>query len=661
MSTTSLALSPSPQSTLREKLSLNRFRSRTPSNAGYRLELVDSRGHPQHQNSLNVYSPGSDQPPSPTDSELNRPDSRPSFSEPTSPHTPFHLQEYHPYANPDLAPSHLSDPPARQRLEELHALTCSVPQSPMVNRSESTATITESSTATTMSTMSQSRSQTSVLTPGTSVSSLQHSKESFTRLAALPRSGSAPVEATSSRSRASDDSEGQEILFGHPLPSPSILTPSWPHSPNPIPIKLISLEEAQAQARERSRSATATATMVASSATRTPEPSPAQSSMSWTRMRSASGSSSKAKNMASASSIVLTSTPTLSSSSSLLGANGPPQRTVARKKSGFMRLFNTKERAPASPPPVPSLSADMIASVPTIITSTSPPTSNRSRKQSAHHRVPVPSLTPSLLAESEGGSGSSHESYLERPPSSSAAASPVPRERQLSARRNAPGLFIMTSPSPPSTTVVRPSPPLGTTEARGSTLPTPTTISGDPLKDFLSPNDSKSPKFVGLSLRPVSAIFGPEISGQIIDSDEYPRPSLETDMGTPTTGASAISPRSPSPMYKTDDPLAVVNMGDDDDQPPVVRAIREQMDLARKEWQRQLLELEGQVRDLKNEVDELRANEAAQEYCSACGRGGSVTTMRMEELRNAGVKVGGGIVNRPRARTGVGSRFASGT
>ena len=87
--------------------------------------------------------------------------------------------------------------------------------------------------------------------------------------------------------------------------------------------------------------------------------------------------------------------------------------------------------------------------------------------------------------------------------------------------------------------------------------------------------------------------------------------------------------------------------------------------VARRAWQRQIWELEGQVRDLKAEVEEFRNAENLKDYCPACGRGNvgrplADAEVGMEDLKKAGVKVGG-VVNRPRARTGVGSRFASGT
>lgn len=109
-----------------------------------------------------------------------------------------------------------------------------------------------------------------------------------------------------------------------------------------------------------------------------------------------------------------------------------------------------------------------------------------------------------------------------------------------------------------------------------------------------------------------------------------------------------------------DDAQAEVNVADGEDQSSVIRALQEQLITARKAWQRQLWELEGQVNDLKAEVEELRLKDGGQEYCPACGRGGTLSGVRPEELKKAGVKVGG-VVNRPRAKTGVGSRFASGT
>lgn len=169
-------------------------------------------------------------------------------------------------------------------------------------------------------------------------------------------------------------------------------------------------------------------------------------------------------------------------------------------------------------------------------------------------------------------------------------------------------------------------------------------------------------------------MFSTDFAGHLVQrgSSDQNRPSLDIDSGTPTT-SSGISPLSPGFSVNLD---ARSGAGDDksiigiashqDDQSAVIQALQEQIMVARRAWQRQIWELEGQVRDLKAEVEEFRSAENAREYCMACGRGNigrpatEVIDVSVEDLKKAGVKVGG-IVNRPRARTGLGSRFASGT
>lgn len=98
---------------------------------------------------------------------------------------------------------------------------------------------------------------------------------------------------------------------------------------------------------------------------------------------------------------------------------------------------------------------------------------------------------------------------------------------------------------------------------------------------------------------------------------------------------------------------ASVAIGDSEDQSSVIQALQEQIVSARKAWQRHIWELEGQVRDLKAEVDDLRASGNAKGYCQVCGRG------KPEEDGHTNTKKVG-VVNRPRARTGDAARFGSG-
>ncbi|THH33541.1 hypothetical protein EUX98_g630 [Antrodiella citrinella] len=335
-----------------------------------------------------------------------------------------------------------------------------------------------------------------------------------------------------------------------------------------------------------------------------------------------------------------------------------PQKVVVRKKSGFMRLFNGKERA--SPPPMPSMSN---TSMPSPSSISSVPT------RKTPHRVPVPSMSPSLDAYDHGvwaTSGSSVDSQ-------------ATIKEQLNARRNAPGLSIVTSSSSspilgsslrgPSS-----SPAISDPTYLGSSLtPTTATTNTDSFLDGSMPPNSAPPNsadFLGLSLRPVSTLFSTDLAGHLIRTSTEQRPSLDMDSGTPTT-SSGISPMSPGFSIHLNnrsgaDEKSVVGIAShQDDQSAVIQALQEQIMVARRGWQRQIWELEGQVRDLKAEVEEFRNAENLKEYCAACGRGHvgrspAEPEIGVEELQKAGVKVSG-VVNRPRARTGISSRFASGT
>jgi hypothetical protein len=82
-----------------------------------------------------------------------------------------------------------------------------------------------------------------------------------------------------------------------------------------------------------------------------------------------------------------------------------------------------------------------------------------------------------------------------------------------------------------------------------------------------------------------------------------------------------------------------------DDPTFVISALQDQLRESRKAWQRQIWELEGQVRDLKTELEELRSGDK----CEACGRG--IILQKAASVT--------GVVHRPRAKTGTGARFAS--
>jgi hypothetical protein len=94
----------------------------------------------------------------------------------------------------------------------------------------------------------------------------------------------------------------------------------------------------------------------------------------------------------------------------------------------------------------------------------------------------------------------------------------------------------------------------------------------------------------------------------------------------------------------------------------IIQQLQEQMKSIRKAWQHQIWELEGQVRDLRAEIDGMRLKELRGERCILCGRTDEQDQGKEEASRSTeSIDSRHGIVNRPRARTGVGTRFGSST
>jgi len=99
----------------------------------------------------------------------------------------------------------------------------------------------------------------------------------------------------------------------------------------------------------------------------------------------------------------------------------------------------------------------------------------------------------------------------------------------------------------------------------------------------------------------------------------------------------------------------VVSVGSED-QSTVIQALQDQIVSAKKVWQQHSWELECQVRDLKAELEDLRSARSGK--CETCGSENDVAT---EERKDSEHPKKRGVVNRPRARTGVGAaRFAGG-
>jgi len=169
--------------------------------------------------------------------------------------------------------------------------------------------------------------------------------------------------------------------------------------------------------------------------------------------------------------------------------------------------------------------------------------------------------------------------------------------------------------------------------------------------------------FLGLKLRPVSTMFSSHFTDHLLDpesalSERGSERSLDMDSSTPTTTTTttthsgSLSPLSPNSslhaLPRSGLDKFTLAVAQDDSQSEVVRALQAQIFGAKQAWQRTIWELEGQVRDLKAEIEELKHADNGGDYCGVCGRGHRRTTR--EDLK-------AGIVHRPRAYTAMSSRL----
>ncbi|KAJ7125721.1 hypothetical protein C8R43DRAFT_718625 [Mycena crocata] len=543
----------------------------------------------------------------------------------------LYSEEMHPYANPDLVVSYADDPsptPARGR---------SAFNVPGVARSDSTATVTESLTTAT----SLSRSVTgSTLTPDTSASSMSPSQSPRSRTSMFHgKEISSPLPIQPAASTVPNNN------ISSPLMAPS-LPPGWTERSASPTFALISLEQARAQ---RSRSATAQNLSISSTSS-TPFPeapmpigegrghSPTNSIASRARARSIS-TGARAKN---ALQNIVGSTPAKperrdSEPTAAQPGAASGGKTLKHKKSGFMRLFNgtrgaAEKEEKSSPPPVPSLSDGYAAF-------------NAQQQQGgaklgkvSSHRVPPPQVSPSMTQEPNMWDDRiSPTTSRPVPPALSINTGPQSRLRAASAANDF------------------------------QTRTVPTDMSD---RDWLQPDLPQSAppnvtEFPALKLRPVSTLFSAHFGDHIVSQrDSGSQPGFDTDMDTlsSTSPSTMVSPITPGLLLGRSSgdkgPMATIS----EDQSALVQGLQEQIATAKKAWQRHIWELEGQVRDLKAEVEGLRAGDG-DVYCEACGRG---RPMNATQMRGGGGpnsahdhKALSGVVNRPRARTGTSSRFGS--
>ncbi|KAJ7706321.1 hypothetical protein B0H17DRAFT_1036724 [Mycena rosella] len=541
----------------------------------------------------------------------------------------LYSEEMHPYANPDLVVSYADEAspasPARSAFNVAG-----------VSRSDSTATVTESLATTT------SRSVTgSALTPDTSASSMAPSQSPRSRVSMFHgKEISAPLPIQ----------PGASTLLNHNISSPLVapaLPAGWTERSASPTFALISLEQARAQ---RARSATAQNLSISSTSS-TPFPevltgeshdhSPTNSIAARARARSISTG---ARAKTALQNIVGGMPPKPERRDSEPSAavqpgpsGGAAGKALKHKKSnGFMRLFNgargTEKDEKSSPPPVPSLSDGYAAF-------NAQQQSGAKLAKVSSHRVPAPQVSPSMVEGPNMWDDYNRFSPTSRPtpPSLSINTGPQSRLRAASAAD----------------------------DFQTRTVPTDMSDRDWQQTDLPQSAPPNVTEFPALRLRPVSTLFSAHFGDHIVSGgSDSQQPGLDADVDTlsslsPSTVVSPITPgmllgRGSSSGDKA--PMATIS----EDQSALVQSLQDQIVTAKKAWQRHIWELEGQVRDLKAEVDGLRAGDG-EGYCDACGRGrpAAAAQPRNSSGLSPAHEHKAGVVNRPRARTGTSSRFGS--
>ena len=305
------------------------------------------------------------------------------------------------------------------------------------------------------------------------------------------------------------------------------------------------------------------------------------------------------------------------------GSGGSQPKGLKHKKSGFMRLFNggkaQEKDGRESPPPVPHLPDTYQAT---------------QRTPVPHYRVPVPSVTPSLLGSIDYPSNDSLDT------SESYAKVDLP----TSMRRGAPYLSINTDHHGNVPPALGSSPSSGNSSERFNLgkATSPTTLGRPYQNEQPRSAPANVTEFPALKLRPVSALFSTHFANIGIpasrSSDETEPPTPDSPLPSPNVLVTPLTPNS-LPRMSNEQPVIVAG-GDD------LRTLQDQMASTRKAYQKQIQNLEDQVRDLTSQL-EMFKGKGGNEYCSACGRGEREGPSHVS------------VLHRPRARTGANSRFTN--
>lgn len=598
----------------------------------------------------------------------------------------------HPYANPDLVVSYATGPPPKSPLRPTL-------QHPGVSRNDSNMTVTENC----VSSIIPKPVAKAVPTLETTVSAPSKKRMSHIqgRDISSPVSVHNPLLHPDSPGQQHNDTRHEPVP---PLPLGAGAIPGWSDRTINPGFSLISLEEARAQrtrpvpvqppppfldSSPSSGESSATtsfhsntqenfATPAGASSDLNPLYFPGDSVAAVARSRARSISAgTKAKNALQ--SFVRQPERRGSENSLATGQTiakdagaGPGAKGLKHKKSGFMRLFGNGGKE-ERPPPVPSVPPQLPPLVPALPEGHPVP---RHNPKLSSHRIPVPSLSPSLLeavAQYEGGDSSSDSHTISR--------------ITVSPKRTLPPLSINIGSSPTPV-----SPPshggLTTTTSSQSTIPqsAPPHVSDFPtLKlrpvstlfsahfgehidvtklnfddlDGIGPKETRDdairrqqerPRQDSLASGSVSSAPSSASAASFTDSQCMLSPAASsytsttgTALTTPTTGGVTspvgktgpwsrdrdfgASGRISVDQYSTSPSSSHINSNlaashvVKDNDATTIRVLQEHLDNTNKMWQKRVWDLESQITELKNEVAELKGamSEGERPYCNACG------------------------------------------
>ncbi|KAI0321130.1 hypothetical protein OF83DRAFT_1051772 [Amylostereum chailletii] len=632
MSSTSLSVNTPPS--LRNQAypapSKARARARTASNTHPSTSSLHPSSSPPVGNFLaqstnvspvGLYTRSSSPAPSVFSNALARTDTRTS-SRTGSPQSVLVQQEFvHPYANPDVSS------PYRESFQ--------LPPVPSNRHAPATYLRESHATESSIGVSMASPSTSAVTINGSTSSSGNNSSDasSLKRLATglQGRSISSPVPVETSLRVATSHSSIKSRNRETKIFSQSNQLPGWTELPASPTFTLISLQEAQAQAKERSRTTTGQTPYSAPflhSEPATRSNTELSRNAPRTRARSTSAgvkAINALQNLSIGTPPSSTRTPEEVSPAPQGPSTAPPR--LKHKKSGLMRLFNGKDKDAPSLPPLP------------VVVDALPPAPRTPKLPSS--RVPVPSFSSSAPSSTDDMTDKGN------------CLDGSPRRGSAGRRRHPPPAIF--TPSETSTNLL----PYSSQEdnrSRSTLVPEATM----PTLRAPTPNSAPpgSSEFPSLRLRPISTVFSAHFAEHLMDNDLTSE--LEPDTSTIASGLSPITPGFSVSSRMSDDRIMLQS----DDPSTVIQALQDQLTASRKAWQRQIWELECQVRDLRSEVEEMRAKESSGDHCTLCGRGG--IPRQDEDLLPALAKTGtfdarSGVVNRPRARTGVGTRFGAAT